>query len=184
MGLIIFCKDLIMDEYRLTKDQIASLKILHRTLRDRRFADRVKAVVLLGNGWSPPQVAEALLVDEKTIRNWFALYREAGEEGLTQLHYQGKPPMLDESQQAELAKHLDEHTYLKSDDIRRYIEKTYCIKYSPTGIKELLHRLGFRYKKPKHVPGKLDPVKQKEFIKKYEKLLKTRGKNDPVYFGG
>jgi transposase len=174
---------MFMDDYRLTKDQIVSLKILHRSLRDKRLADRVKAVVLLGNGWSSPQVAEALLVDEKTIRNWHDIYREAGEEGLIQLHYQGKPPMLNESQQTELAKHLDEHTYLNSNDIRRYIEKTYGVKYSPTGVKELLHRLGFSYKKPKHVPGKLDPAKQAAFVAEYEKLRKTKGENDPVYFG-
>jgi hypothetical protein len=47
----------------------------------------------------------------------------------------------------------------------------------------LLHRLGFVYKKPTHVPDKLDPVKQAAFIKEYEKLRETQGKNDPVYFG-
>jgi len=38
-------------------------------------------------------------------------------------------------------------------------------------MKELLHRLNFVYKKPKHVPGKLDPIKQEAFLNKYEKLL-------------
>ena len=47
---------------------------------------------------------------------------------------------------------------------------------------ELLHRLGFSYKKPTHVPGKLDTDKQKEFVTEYEKLLETKGKNDPVCF--
>jgi len=172
-----------MDDYRLTERQIISLRALHRTLRDKRLAYRVNAVILLGNGWTPAQVAEALLVDEKTIRNWFAQYCEGGEEGLIQLNYQGKAPMLDESQQTELAKHLDEHTYINSADIRRYIEKAYRVKYSPTGVKELLHRLGFVYKKPKHVPGKLDPAKQAEFVAEYEKLRKNQGENDPVYFG-
>ena len=49
-------------------------------------------------------------------------------------------------------------------------------------MKDLLHRLDFVYKKPKHVPGKLDSHKQKEFVAEYEKLLKTKGANDPVYF--
>ncbi|MCL2116993.1 MAG: IS630 family transposase [Planctomycetaceae bacterium] len=57
------------------------------------------------------------------------------------------------------------------------------MKYSPTGVKELLHRLGLVDKKPKHVLGKLDPAKQAEFIAAYEKLRKNQGKNDPVYFG-
>jgi len=138
--------------------------------------------VLLGTGWTSQQVAEALLVDEKTVRTWFEKYRLGGEEKLLTLWYQGKSPLLDETQQAELAKHLDENTYLTSKEIRHYIEKTYHVKYSATGVKELLHRLNFVYKKPKHVPGKLDPVKQAAFVVEYEKLKKTKGKNDPIYF--
>jgi len=171
-----------MEDFQLTTEQIASLKLLHRTLRDRKKADRVKAIVLLGSGWTVASVAEALLIDEKTVRNWYAIYRESGEEELIQLHYQGKTPMLNETQQAELAKHLDEQTYLTSNAIRAYIKKKYRVEYSPTGVKELLHRLGFSYKKPKHVPGKLDPVKQAAFVAEYEILRKTKGKNDPIYF--
>lgn len=54
--------------------------------------------------------------------------------------------------------------------------------YSKTGVTELLHRLHFVYKKPKHVPGKLDPVTQSVFVEEYETLRKTKGKNDPIYF--
>ena len=172
----------IMDEYQLTAEQIVSLKTLHRLQREKRFADRVKAVLLLGTGWTTQQVAEVLLLDEKTVRSYFAHYTNAGEKGLVQLNYQGKAPLLTATQQKELAKHLDENTYLDSKAIAHYVEKTYNIKYSPTGIKELLHRLNFVYKKPKHVPGKLDPAKQEAFIAEYEKLRETKGENDPIYF--
>jgi transposase len=171
-----------MDEYQLTAAQIASLKALHRTLREKRLADRVKAVALLGSGWTPQQVAEVLFLDEKTVRSYFAHYTQAGEKGLVQLSYQGKSPSLTDAQQEGLARHLDENTYLDSGAVRRHVAKIYGVKYSPTGIKELLHRIGFVYKKPKHVPGKLDPEKQEAFLAEYEKLRKTKGKNDPIYF--
>jgi len=74
-----------MEDFQLTTDQIFSLKALHRTLRDRKKADRVKAVVLLGTGWTSQQVAEALLVDEKTVRTWFEKYQLGGEEKLLTL---------------------------------------------------------------------------------------------------
>ena len=79
-----------MDEYQLTAEQIASLKALHRIQREKRLADRVKAVLLLGTGWTTQQVAEVLLLDEKTVRSYFAHYINAGEKGLAQLNYQGK----------------------------------------------------------------------------------------------
>jgi len=172
-----------MDQFRLTPRQIDALKVLHKAQRDRRFAYRINAIILLGSGWTTLQVAEALLVDEKTIRLWLEKYQHGGTDELLTLNYEGTEAKLTETQQQELSKHLDEHTYLASKDIRHYVKKKYKIEYSATGMKDLLHRLGFVYKKPKHVPGKLDPAKQKEFVKEYEKLLKTKGKNDPVYFG-
>jgi len=172
-----------MDDFRLTAKQITKLKTLHRTLRDRRFAYRVNAIVLLGSGWSVAQVAQALLVDETTIRNWLEKYRQGGQDELLTLMYQGKAPSLTDEQQEQLAHHLDENTYIDSGEIRHYIETTFGVQYKPSGVKDLLHRLGFVYKKPKHVPGKLDPEKQAAFIAKYKKLRKNKGKNDPIYFG-
>ena len=171
-----------MDEFRLTPQQIAALKALHRKQRDRRFADRLEAIVLLGSGWSAANVAQALLIDETTVRNWLEKYQHGGETELLTLMYQGKTPSLTDTQQEKLAKHLDENTYLDSNAIRHHIKKTYGVSYSPSGIKDLLHRLGFVYKKPKHVPGKLDPVKQAAFLDEYAKLRKNAGKNDPIYF--
>ena len=57
-----------MKDYELSKEKIAELEKLHRSLRDKRQADRVKAVIALSRGWSAAQVAEILLFDEKTSR--------------------------------------------------------------------------------------------------------------------
>jgi transposase len=171
-----------MDDFHLTTGQIASLKALHRLQRDRKKAYRVNAIILLGTGWTVPQVAEVLLVDEKTVRIWHEKYVRGGEDELLTLFYVGKEPLLSESQQQELAEHLDANTYLDSKAVAHHIAKTYGVQYSRTGVKELLHRLDFVYKKPKHVPGKLDPVKQAVFVTEYEQLRETKGENDPVYF--
>ncbi|MCL2348546.1 MAG: winged helix-turn-helix domain-containing protein [Planctomycetaceae bacterium] len=55
-------------------------------------------------------------------------------------------------------------TRTSADEIRHHIEKTCGVKYSPTGVRELLHRPGFVDKKPKHMPGKVDMEKQAAFI--------------------
>jgi len=171
-----------MNEFPLSSEQVVALKALHKRQRDRKKADRVKAVVLLGAGWSVPQVAEALLVDATTVRLWRDLYQQGGEEKLLTLLYKGAEAKLTDAELAELSQHLDDNTYLDSNAIRDYIEKKYNVEYKPSGVKDLLARLGFVYKKPKHVPGKLDPEAQKAFVAEYEELLKTKGKNDPVYF--
>jgi transposase len=168
--------------FRLSQKRIAALKVLHKAQRDRRFAYRLNAIILLGSGWTVSEVAEALLVDAKTIYLWLEKYQQGGTDLLLTLDYQGKSSKLTDAQQEELAKHLDEKVYLDSNAIRDYIEKTYGVVYSPSGVKDLLDRLGFVYKKPKHVPGKLDPEKQKAFVEEYEKLLEIKGENDPIYF--
>ncbi len=60
-----------MQDYILPADKLAALRAAHRQTRDKREADRIKAVVLLGTGWSAEQVAEVLQVDPKTVRNHF-----------------------------------------------------------------------------------------------------------------
>ncbi|SFI74018.1 hypothetical protein SAMN05428978_11441, partial [Nitrosomonas sp. Nm34] len=49
--------------YLLTAQEIANLEVAHRQTKDKRYADRLKTVYLLGKGWSVTQVAEALMMD-------------------------------------------------------------------------------------------------------------------------
>ena len=63
-----------------------------------------------------------------------------------------------------------------------YIKKEYKVKYSISGVTDLLHRLGFSYKKPGHVPGKQDPTRQQVFVEEYAQVKAEKGKNDPIYF--
>jgi len=46
----------------------------------------------------------------------------------------------------------------------------------------VLHRLGYVYKKPHLVPGKADREAQEAFLEEYDKIMKNKGKDDPVYF--
>ena len=64
-----------MEDYTLSNEKIAEREDLHRSLRDKRQADRVKAVIALSKGWSSAQVAETLLFDAKTSRHYLERYR-------------------------------------------------------------------------------------------------------------
>jgi hypothetical protein len=55
-----------MNDYTLDADKLAELRAAHRATRDKREADRIKAVVLLATGWSAEAVAEVLQVDANT----------------------------------------------------------------------------------------------------------------------
>jgi transposase len=153
-----------MANYQLSSRQLASLKALHRTLRDRKQADRVKAVMSLGSGWSISTVSEILVLDDNTVRSYFDKYVHGGEEEFLEFNDVGRQPMLTAKQERELSRHLDANVYLSSNEIRHYIKKTFGVDFQSSGVKALLHRLDFVYKKTKHVPGKLDHQAQQEFI--------------------
>ena len=63
---------------KLTKQQRAELKRLHRHEHGRRFAVRIKALLLLDDGWSYSEVAEILLLDDQTIRNYETVFSSQG----------------------------------------------------------------------------------------------------------
>lgn len=57
-----------MQDYRLTPEQQQSLKQAHRTERNKKKVDRIKAVYLLSEGWPVKTISKALLLGEDTIR--------------------------------------------------------------------------------------------------------------------
>jgi transposase len=56
---------------------------------------------------------------------------------------------------------LNRKIYLSTAEIVSFVKRTFGIEYSSGGMVNLLHRLGFSYKKPSLVPGKADEVAQR-----------------------
>jgi transposase len=171
-----------MVDYSLPAAELADLREAHRQTRDKRQADRIKAVVLLASNWSAEDVADALLVDPNTVRNHHKRYRAAGLPGLLHAAYRGSACELSESELAALDAHVQSNLYLTSKDVAAWVEETYQVSYTASGMTALLHRLGFVYKKPKLVPGKADPQKQEAFLAEYEELKKNKEEGDPILF--
>lgn len=171
-----------MKDYTLSKEKIAELEKLHRSLRDKHQADRVKAVIALSKGWSAAQVAQILLFDEKTSRHYFERYQQGSLQALLDDNYSGAEPKLNAHQMSELEGYLEEYILPDAKSVIAHIDKLYGVRYSVSGVTDMLHRLGFSYKKPTHVPGKQDPVKQQAFVRQYDRIKARKGENDPIYF--
>ena len=63
-----------------------------------------------------------------------------------------------------------------------YIQNTWKITYSVSGLNKWLHQNGFSYKQPKGVPHKFDEQKQAVFIEEYEKLRDSVSDDEPILF--
>lgn len=166
----------------LTEEDIVSLRRLHRTIKDKKAADRIKAVVMLHYGFTYQEIAKALFLDETTLNRYVKRFKEKGIGGLLECQYAGGRTRLTLLQEQELKLYLRDNTKRTAKEVVSYIYETYGIKYSTIGVTKLLHRLGFSYKKPKIVPGKADRAKQEEFLQTYNQIKENLGSNDQIYF--
>jgi transposase len=148
-----------------------------------RVSRRANALVLLDKGWSCQQVADALLLDDDTIRGWRKLFEQRGIEGLTSFDVGGSASYLSVKQEDDLTAWVGAVLPRSTRQIGAWIEKELGLVYeSRSGLIALLHRLRLEYHKPNVIPRKLDEEKQKAFIASYEKLLNSLGDDEAVLF--
>jgi len=171
-----------MNDYSLSNQELHDLQILHRELIEKRQADRVKAVVLLGTSWKPTQVAAALMMDRSTIRRYFRDYKKGGVDKLLETHYLCHRGYLSFEQEQELDTYLQEHLHITAKSVVTYVDEHWGIYYSESGMTDLLHRLGYVYKKPKLVPGKADAQAQEDFLDRYEDLKENQSEHEVILF--
>jgi transposase len=74
-----------------------------------RLTRRANALVLLDKGWSCQQVAEALLLNDDTIRRWHKLFEQRGIEGLTSSEMGGSAGFLSVAQEEALKAFVGAH---------------------------------------------------------------------------
>lgn len=173
-----------MKNFRLSTDRLTALRAAHKLAKitSSRNAYKINAIILLGQKWTLEEVSNALLLDTETLRGYITRYKKGGLKFLVKNNYEGKLSFLNKSNQKKLIKHLEKNLYRRTSEIITYINKEFSVKYSPSGLKKILHKLGFTYKKPKLVPAKLDEQSQDEFIECYTKFMKNKSEKDAVLF--
>lgn len=167
---------MIIDLDSTEKEQLESQ---HRKERDRRIADRIKAVLLRSEGWTQKQIAQALRIRYETVQDhlndYARLKKLKPENG-------GSKSRLSKKQTDELALHIEENTYHKAHKICEYVHHKYEVTFTVSGMTQWLDRNGFSFKKPKGTPAKADFVQQEQFVKDYQKLLNHTPEDEPIEF--
>lgn len=171
-----------MKDFWLSNEQLAELRAAHRSERNKHAAYKINAVILLGSGWRVNQVKEALLLDDETLRSYIEKYQSGGIEALVKTHYLGRLSQLDETQHEQLCEELERKIYLTTSAVIKYVRECFGIQYSVSGMRDLLHRLGYEFKKPKLVPGDADEGAKEIFVSQYEHFMETKGADVEVVF--
>jgi transposase len=148
-----------------------------------RLARRANALVLLDDGMDYAAIAKVLLIDDDTIRTWYALYHEEGIEGLASFGTEGSACCLTGEQQDKLTCWITEALPRSTQAIGAWLEKECRIEYQGrSGLIALLHRLGMEHRKPQTMSHKRDTELQAAFIKAYDELRNQLDADEAVLF--
>jgi transposase len=173
-----------MKGFHLTAKQLIELRFAHREAKRNNAvaAYKINSVILLGTGWTIKKVKDALLLDDETLKNYIESYQSGGIEGLVKTNYTGKSCHLSDTEIESLCEELDTHIYLTISEIIAFVSNEFGKIYTISGMRDLLHRLTYEYKKPKLVPGHPDIDAQEEFADCYEEFMLNKPKNTEVFF--
>lgn len=166
----------------LTQEEEKFLKILHKSTKDRRKADRIKTILLLNKGFSYTQTAEILLLDDETIKTIERRYCEDWKDKFLDDNYVYYSWKLNKDQEKEVSKYVEENIIMDSILVITFIKEKFNKNYTRQWVLALLHRLWFVFKKTKKVPSKANKEKQEEFIKRYNEIKANLTEKEKIYF--
>lgn len=126
-------------------------KALARKQKSIQMKMRLLALAHFQEGHSKTQIAKFLKVSRTSVNKWIKVYLDEGLEGLKEKPRSGRPAWLDQKQQNQLTRYIEENASkpqggrLTGADIHRYIKQEFGKDYHPDHVYTLLKKLGFSW---------------------------------------
>lgn len=142
----------------------SALEAVGAAERRVRMWRRYRAVLLLGDGRPPPEVARLLGCSPASVYGWAATWRRGGLVALAGRPHGGGPAPLTERAgpllQALLAEDPQARGHAATGWTVPLLRAELAAAGVPAGdrtVRRALHRLGWRWKRPRFVLGRPDP---------------------------
>ncbi|MCX6029373.1 MAG: IS630 family transposase [Chloroflexi bacterium] len=168
----------------LTAPEQAVLNETYKTGPAVDLGRRCHAVLLSADGWSVPQVAQLLRVDQATVHRWLDRFTTEGVAGLTTQWSNGRPPAWDEAYEwllVETVRH-DPRWYGLAQSLwtcallAGHLAEQTAIHLSSERVRVLLHQHGIHLKQPTPVVHSRDP----RYDPKRAKVEAIRATDEPT----
>lgn len=118
-------------QIKLINEQEEKLEVQHKAERDGRVRDRIKAVLLYVEGWSQVDIAQALRIRSEIFHDHLKDFEDSQkfkpENGGSESH-------LNWEQTAAIVEHLEQKIYMKVSDICAYVQETWDVKFTVSGM--------------------------------------------------
>src|SRR5947208_13344273 len=131
-----------MKTIQLTPRQRKEIGERRRQAQDRRVYQRLSAVLWSDDGRTREEIAELVGVSTRQVGQWFRISRNKGLEELCTLHYQGDPGRLGPAQVKRIKQEIANGVFHNAETVRTWVEATFGVGYSISGLKGLLRRIG------------------------------------------
>src|SRR3954463_13159003 len=131
-----------MKTIQLTPLQRKDISERRRQAQDRRVFQRLPAGPRSDDGGSREEIAQLVGVSTRQVGQWFRIFRNKGLDELGTLHYQGDPGRLGPAQVGRLRQEIAKGIFHNAEQVRTWVEATFGVAYSISGLKDLLRRIG------------------------------------------
>src|SRR3978361_2204661 len=171
-----------MKTIRLTPQQRKDIGERRRHAPDRRAFQRLSAVLWSDDGRTREEIAGLVGVSTRQVGQWLRIFRNKGLDQLCTLHYQGDPGRLGPAQVGRLKQEIEKGVFHNAEPIRAWIEATFGVSYSASGVKDLLRRIGASFHKGSGFFWKADVEEQKKFVRKHRRHRRQARPGTRRYF--
>src|SRR3954451_25459491 len=131
-----------MKTIQLTPQQRKDIGERRRQAPDRRIYQRLSAVLRSGDGRTREGSPALPGVSTRQVGQWLRIFRNKRIDQLRTLHYQGDPGRLGPAQVGRLKREIARGAFHDAEQVRTWVEPTWGVAYSISGLKDLLRRIG------------------------------------------
>lgn len=147
---------------------------------DKKAYMKLSVLVLLDEGFSQEVVSTALGISLGTVSNCKQKYECDGLSKYLDKHYAPYQGKLDAKQLVLLEQEVEKGLYTTCFEVTEWVKREFNISYKESGIRGVLSKLGFVYKKTTAVPGGLEVKEQDTYLKQLEPFLTETPAADEV----
>lgn len=173
---------------KLSEVEEKKIELLFRDPPDRRVHERALAIRLSSQGHTAPEIAKVVSRSRSTVWQWITNFNAKGISSLYMGKSPGAPAKADEEVQAAATHALEQNprymgypfTRWNASLLCEHIRRTVHVDIAPSTMYQCLHRLGYRYLRPKlDLKHKQDPAEAARATRQ-KKAAKKKSKEAPV----
>ena len=171
-----------MQHHLLSRPERIFVEEARGNTSDKLAYMKLSILVLLDEGLTQEMTATLLGISLGTVNNCKRKYEVDGLNRFLDRHYVPYQGQLNDEQLAALETEVRQTLYRTSAEVIAWVDAQFGIRYSASGIRAILNKLDFTYKKTSLVPGRVDVDEQARFLEHLEPFLQEIEPDEVVYF--